>query len=248
MPAQKDDRPAFWASTPEAKLKELNCTPQGLSTAEAASRLSSYGPNTLNDKVKTSDLVLFLNQFKSPIMILLLVAAGLSFFTGDHTGSSIIVAIVVASNLLSFFQERGANGAIDKLLGLIQATSSTLRDGKSVEIPTSQVVPGDIVLLHAGDIVPADGLILTLNRLSANESTMTGESFPVEKQLGVVDAGTSISKRFNSLFAGTFVQSGSAQLLVCATGRLTELGSSSDSLTVRPHETSKEGSVFLASS
>lgn len=233
-------RPAFWASEPDAEIQKLKTTNRGLSAAEAGARLVQYGPNTLNERAKTSDLILFLSQFRSPIMILLMVAAGLSAGTGDPTDASIIFAIIIGSNLLSFFQERGANGAIEKLLGLIQSTTRTLRDGNEVEIPTSQIVPGDVVLLHAGDIVPADGLILTLNQLSANESTMTGESFPVEKQLGAVDAKASLSKRMNSLFAGTFVQSGSAELLVCATGRQTELGSISDSLRVRPQETDFE--------
>ena len=236
---------AFWVQDPNQATQDLSSSRDGLTSAEAGRRLASNGPNVLAGKARSSDFILLLSQFRSPIIILLLVAALLSFFTRDHTGASIIIGIVFASNLLSFFQERGANGAITKLLGLIQSKTRTLRDGTPVDLPNSDIVVGDVVLLHAGDIVPADGLILELNQLSTNESTMTGESFPVEKSLGSVAADASISKRTNSLFAGTFVQSGSARLLICATGQQTELGSISDSLRSRPAETDFEHGIRL---
>jgi magnesium-transporting ATPase (P-type) len=133
--------------------------------------------------------------------------------------AGIILGIVLVSGLLSFWQERGANDAVEKLLAIVQVKATVLRDGKSVDIPVEEVVPGDIVLLTAGDVIPGDCLILESNELFADEATLTGETYPVEKQPGILPADTPLAKRSNSLFMGTHVVSGSATAAVVHTAK-----------------------------
>ena len=191
----------------------------------------------------TRALSLLLAQFKSPIILILLVAAGLSLFLGEATDALIILAIVLASGLLGFWQEWGAADALEKLLALVQTRASVLRDGRPVEVPVEQVVPGDVVLLHAGDIIPGDGRILDETDLFVAEATLTGETFPVEKAAGAVPPDAPLGRRTNCLFLGTSVVSGTARLLVVHTGRDTEFGRISGSLRLRPPETGFERGI-----
>ena len=163
-------------------------------------------------------------------------AACLSVATGDTTNGSIILVIVFGSGFLSFLQEHGAEGAVEQLLALIQVKATVLRDGSPVEIPSDQIARGDVVLLKAGDLVPADGLVLEENQLTTNEAALTGETFPAEKQVGVVSADAGIAQRTNSLFSGTYVASGAGKMLVTHTGRTTEFGQISESLRQSPPE------------
>ena len=139
---------------------------------------------------------------------------GLSLFLGEVTDASIILAIVLASGLLGFGQEWGAADALKKLLALVQTKASVLRDGQPVDVPSEQVVPGDVVLLHAGDIIPGDGRILDESDLFVAEATLTGETFPVEKAVGAVPPDSPLARRTNCVFLGTSVVSGTARLLV----------------------------------
>ncbi|HSX25904.1 MAG TPA: HAD-IC family P-type ATPase, partial [Chlamydiales bacterium] len=154
---------------------------QGLTQAEAAERLRKDGPNSLKRPEKARGLRLFFSQFKSPLILLLIGAGILSFSLGGRIDSSIICTIVVLSGLLGFFQERGAIHSLEKLLKLVETKAMVRREGKEEEIPLEQVVVGDIVVLNAGDIVPADCQVIEANRLFVDESTLTGESVPVEK-------------------------------------------------------------------
>lgn len=181
---------AFWSIPGSELLQKLETTPQGLTEEEAGKRLAQYGPNLLESRKKTDVLTLLLGQFKSPIILILLFAAGLSFFLGDPTDAAIILAIVMASGLLGFWQEHGASDAVEKLLAIVQIKAEVLRDGTSKEIPVEEIVPGDLVVLSAGNVVPGDCLILESKDLYLDEAALTGETYPVEKTAQVLPAET----------------------------------------------------------
>jgi P-type Mg2+ transporter len=233
----------FWDTPSADLLAEIDTTAKGLQSAEAAKRLVRYGPNTLRARKRTDTLSLLLGQFKSPIILILIVAAGVSLFLRDRVDAGIILGIVVVSGLLGFWQERGATDAVEKLLAIVQVKSAVLRDGRSIDIPVEEVVPGDIVLLDAGDVIPGDCLLLESNELFADEATLTGETYPVEKQPGVLPADTPLAKRSNSLFMGTHVVSGSATAVVVHTAKDTEFGQVSERLRLRSAETEFEHGV-----
>jgi len=224
----------FWSVPASVLLNRLKTTPAGLTSAEAQRRLDLYGPNLLKSKRKTDSLTLLLAQFKSPIIIILLGAAILSYFLADKADAIIICFIVLISSLLGFWQERGAANALAKLLAVVQIKAAVWRDGKQGEIPVERVVPGDIVTLAAGDVIPGDCLLLTSNELFVDEAALTGETYPAEKSVTVLPAETSLNQRVNTLFMGTHVVSGSAQALVLGTGTQTEFGKVSERLVLRP--------------
>ncbi len=146
----------FWSLSTEQALDQMHATAAGLSQQDAKQRLSQYGANSLTQKHKSNALTLLINQFKSPIILILIFAAGLSIFLRDATDAIIILAIIIISGLLGFWQERGASNAVEKLLALVQVKATVLRQGLEQEIPHENVVPGDIVLLAAGGSIPGD--------------------------------------------------------------------------------------------
>ncbi len=221
-------------------LQQTHSTTAGLSRQDAKQRLSEYGANSFKQKHKSSALMLLLNQFKSPIILILIFAAVLSIFLQDAADATIILVIVLISGLLGFWQERGASNAVEKLLALVQVKATVLRDGQSQEIPNEDVVPGDIVLLCAGKNIPGDCLILESKDLSVDEAALTGETYPVDKLSGVLPAATGLGHRANSLYMGTNVISGTAKAVVVHTGKETEFGKVSERLKLRPPETEFE--------
>ena len=235
--------PSFWNLPTEKLLEQLHSSPQGLTTPESQKRLIQYGANSLKQKRKSHTFSLLLNQFKSPIILILMGAAILSSFLGDIINSLIILAIVLFSGLLGFWQERGAADAIAKLLAMVEVKARILRDGKLKDIPLDEVVPGDIVQVSAGDNIPGDCLILESQTLSIDEATLTGETYPVAKNVGVLPTETGLSQRTNSLLIGTHVVSGSATAVVVHTGKMTEFGKISERLKLRPPETEFETGI-----
>ncbi|MEH2306530.1 magnesium-translocating P-type ATPase [Nostoc sp.] len=232
--------PSFWSLPAEQVLDQLKSSHQGLSRQEAQQRLTQYGANSLKQKRQSSTLLLLLNQFKSPIILILIAAAILSSFLGDVIDTIIILTIVLISGLLGFWQERGARDAVTKLLALVQVKATVLRDGKSQEISNEEVVPGDIVLLAAGDSIPGDCLILESKDLSVNEAALTGETYPADKLGGVLPNEVGLSQRTNTLYMGTNAISGTAKAVVVQTGKQTEFGKVSERLKLRPPETEFE--------
>lgn len=232
--------PSFWNLPTEQVLQQLKSNLQGLSRKEAQQRLTEYGANSLKQKQQSHTLILLLNQFKSPIILILIAAAILSGFLGDAVDTVIILGIVIISGLLGFWQERGATDAVAKLLALVQVKATVLRDGQAQEIPNENVVPGDIVLLAAGDSIPGDCLILESKDLSVNEAALTGETYPADKLSGVLPAEAGLSQRTNTLYTGTNVISGTAKAVVVQTGKQTEFGKVSERLKLRPPETEFE--------
>ena len=224
-------------------LQKLQTTTEGLNSSESDERLQKYGANLLKPKKSSDALKIFFSQFKSPITLILLFASGLSFFLGETTDTVIIVTIILISSLLGFWQEKGAADAFKKLLATVQIRTAVLRDSEEKEIPVEEIVPGDIIILNAGDIIPADCLILDSKDLFVSEATLTGETYPVEKIIGVLKAETPLAKRTNSLWMGTSVVSGSGKVLAVFTGKETEFGKISDRLKLRPPETEFEKGI-----
>lgn len=197
----------------------------------------------MKPKNRSDALTLLLAQFKSPVILILIFAAGLSFFLGDPLNALIILVIIFVSSLLGFWQERSATNAVEKLLAIVQVKAMVLRDGNQKEIPVEEIVPGDIVILNAGDLIPGDCLVLESKDLFVNEASLTGETYPVEKTTGILPPETSLSQRTNSVFMGTNVVSGSANAVVVGTGAKTEFGKVSERLKLRPPETEFEHGV-----
>ncbi len=237
----------FWSSSSEDMMRRLGSGPTGLSDTEALRRLKARtAGRTVRGRGSgrlRADAGLFLNQFKSPIVLILVVAATLSAFLHDMADSGIIMAIVLVSASLGFWQERGAAGAVAKLLAMVRVSATVIRDAVRREIPLEEVVPGDVVRLSAGDAIPGDCLVLESQDLAVDESAVTGETFPAEKYPGVLDPATTLGQRKNSLFLGTHVVSGTATALVAATGGDTEFGKVSERLRLRPPETDFERGI-----
>ena len=222
--------PTFWNSDPQQLFQNLKTSKEGLTSSEAAIRQQTYGPNQLSKSSRSSGIMLFLGQFKSPITLLLIGAAILSYFLHDPTDALIIMFIVLVSSILGFWQEKGAGDAIHKLLSIVQLKANVLRDKQWAEIPLREIVPGDIVKLSAGDSVPADSLLIESNELFTDEAAFTGETFPAEKKTGVIPADSPMAKRSNTLYMGSHVTSGTATALVVYTGLSTEFGKISKQL------------------
>jgi Mg2+-importing ATPase len=234
---------AFWAISAEKLLAQLGSTSAGLTGGEARTRLARGGANQLRPRKRTDKLTLLLAQFKSPLILILLFAAGLSFFLHDRTDALIIATIVAASGLLGFWQERGAAHALEALLAVVQNRTKVLRDSAEIEVPVEEAVPGDVVMLSAGASVPGDCLILESQDLYIDEATLTGETYPVAKMVQTLPAETPLGQRTNTLFMGTHVVSGSARAVVVRTGAATEFGRVSQRLRLRPPETEFERGV-----
>jgi len=233
----------FWTIPPTEILSRLESSSQGLSAAEARRRLSQYGSNLLTPKKRSDTLTLLISQFKSPIILILLFATGLSFFLHDHVNALIILAIVLGSGLLGFWQERGAANAVEKLLAIVQIKATALRDGVTTKVPLQEIVPGDVVLVSAGDVIPGDCLVIESKALYVDEATLTGETYPVGKSVEVTDAEAPLAQRKNVLWMGTHVVSGSSTAVVVHTGKQTEFGKVSERLELRPEETEFERGV-----
>ncbi|MEO7310734.1 MAG: magnesium-translocating P-type ATPase [Chitinophagaceae bacterium] len=215
----------FWQFDTGYWFKKLNSSDLGL-TKEAAEDILRH--TVSSGKAKSGfqkDVLLFFAQFKSPLMWLLIGAVIISAFLGDTSDVFIILFIVLSTGLLSFFQERNAGRVVEKLQSMIALKSMVIRNGNAEEVVNSSVVTGDIVEFNAGDMVPADCLLTESNELFVNEASLTGESFPVAKQIGVIDEKTELNKRSNCLWEGTNIVSGTAKALVISTGGQTIFGS-----------------------
>ena len=207
--------------------------PEGLSTQEAADRLKENGPNVLDSRSRNSSWSLLIRQFESPIILILFAATIISMFLGEVTDGSIILAIIIPSGLLGFWQEHRASKTMQSLMSRVQVHVEVIRDGKEVTIPIADVVVGDLVVLRAGDLVPADLHAVEATGLMVDESALTGESFPREKNVGDIDRTKPLAERTSELFFGTHVVSGVGQGIVVKTGRDTEFGEIAKSLNAR---------------
>jgi Mg2+-importing ATPase len=233
----------YWTLTAEQLIAALHTSNNGIQQADAESRIKQYGPNTLKAQRKTSAVGLLLRQFKSPLVLILIFAAIVSAFVGEWTDAIIILAVILSSTLLGFVQEYRASNAVEKLRSQVTIKSSVLRGGKPQMLPSEQVVPGDVVLLSAGSLIPADGIVLEANDFFVNQAVLTGETFPVEKLPGIVPDKASLAERTNCVFMGTSVRSGTAHVLIVEIGKATVFGQIAERLSLRPALTDFEHGV-----
>jgi Mg2+-importing ATPase len=233
----------FWSKELIETARSVNSSIDGLSVRDARDILQHVGLNRIQSKERVTPLGLFLNQFKSPIVIILIFATVISAFLRDWVDAVIILLIVMGSALLSFFQEYNASNAAEKLKEQVSFKTDVLRDGKPASISTEEIVPGDVVLLSAGSLIPADGLVIEARDFFVNQAVLTGETFPVEKMPGILPENAGIAERTNVVFMGTNVRSGNAKVLIVQTGLQTAFGKIADRLTLRPPETEFERGI-----
>jgi Mg2+-importing ATPase len=231
----------FWHSSLAALQSELGSGPAGLSAAEAAERLERFGPNILRPRRQRALALQFLSRFANPLVLLLLAAAAISAFTGDVASFDIIAALVVMSVTLDFLQEHRAGRAAEALKRSVALRATVVRDGRPLETTADRIVPGDVVLLGPGALVPADGRLIEVRDFFVNQALLTGESYPAEKRADELKApAADLAGAVNAAFMGTSVVGGTARLLVCRTGAASSLGEISDSLLARPPATAFE--------
>nr|AQS29757.1 hypothetical protein [uncultured bacterium] len=214
----------WYTLPPERVFKKLKTSKSGLIAEEVKKRLKKFGYNKLPEEKKASGLVILLNQFKSPLVYVLLGAAIISFFLQDLTDTAIILVAVFINTILGFYQENKANRAITYLRKLIDLKAKVLRNNNEIEISAKELVPGDIIFLEAGDKIPADARLIRVDNFQVVEAALTGESVPSDKNLKGMDRGTPLADRENMVYSGTIVSHGRAKAVVCETGIDTELG------------------------
>lgn len=218
-------------------MAALGTSPQGLPESEASSRLKRFGLNAVEERKDVAAFRLFLRQFESPLVLILVLGAFLSLALAEWTEASIILAIIGGSAILGFLQEHRASKAVAALHDRLALTGRVLRDGQEKIIKVEFIVPGDIILLSAGNLVPCDGLVLEAKDFLVSEASLTGESYPVEKQPGILPSDTQLAHRTNAVFLGTSVRSGTAKVLAVHTGKGTIFGAVAARLKSRPLET-----------
>ena len=214
----------MWQKNRMELFRELNCSGEGLTAAEAAGRLKQYGPNELQGGHRKSVLRIFLEQFADFLVVILIMAAVVSAVLGDVESTVVIMAVITMNAILGTVQTVKAAASLDSLKRMSAPTAKVVRDGYVLPIPGREVVPGDVVVLEAGDSVCADGRLLESASLKCAESALTGESLPVEKDIHEIEGEVPLGDRKNMVFSGSFVTYGRARFLVTATGMDTEMG------------------------
>lgn len=228
---------SWWSLSPDELLAALHSSPDGLNPREASRRLRAHGRNAVRADDTPGWPRLLGRQFASPLVLILLFGAVVSLVLRDWTEAAIILAIVIGSALLGFAQEARASAAIARLRRRLALHAQVRRGGELHTVPTAQLVPGDIVQLAAGHLVPADALLLEARDFLVTEAALTGESMPVEKQPGLSVADAPLARRENCVFLGSSVRSGTATVLVAATGPDTAFGAIAAQLAQREPET-----------
>ncbi|MBM3248047.1 MAG: HAD-IC family P-type ATPase [Candidatus Omnitrophica bacterium] len=214
----------WYQQTIEEVFSHLQTSRAGLADQEAKARLDKYGLNQLLSKKKESRLLIFIKQFKSPLIYILLFAALVSLFVGKTTNALVILFVLGSNAVMGFIQESRAQSTMDSLKELSSPKAKIIRSGEIKEIPTKEIVPGDIVLVESGSKVPADARVIESVRLQVDESALTGESQSVYKVVDSIKLETTVADRLNMLFAGTVIASGRGKAVVVSTGMDTEIG------------------------
>ena len=219
--------------TQKELFNTLETSKNGITQRQAESRLEKYGLNELKKTQSFTALKAFLAQFQSSLVVILIIAAIVSYFIAGHEGESpvdaIVIGVIVLLNaFLGFIQEYKAEKSLEHLRNMLVPMSRVIRDGKTMEIPSKQLVPGDILLISEGDTVSADARLLSASRLQVNEAALTGESLPRQKDTKKYPEKTALADRNNMIYQGTDVVGGSGMAVVVSTGMFTELGKISD--------------------
>jgi Mg2+-importing ATPase len=233
----------WWSEPAERLLERLGSRREGLASDEAAARLRAHGPNALRPQARLAGLRLLLRQFQSPLVAILAFAALIAALVGDWTDAAMVLVILAGSALLGFVQEYRASAVMDRLRARVRARATVLREGQPATVLPEEIVPGDVVLLAAGSLIPADGVVLDARDLFVSQSALTGEAFPVEKQPGTSAADATLAERSHCVFMGTSVRSGTGRALIVATGAATAYGAIAERLRLRPPETDFERGI-----
>jgi Ca2+-transporting ATPase len=215
---------AWHSQSVDTVLEELDTDPVGLTKDEASLRLEKYGPNELQETKRVTALQIFLNQFTDVFVIMLLIATLISFVVGEIPDALTIAAIVVLNAIVGFVQEYRSEKAMEAMRKLAAPKARLMRNGQEVQVPAKNVVPGDIVLLEAGDRIPADGRVIEAVELRTNEAVLTGESTQVDKRIDAVKEKAPVADRKNMVFTATHVTYGRGKAVVTSTGMTTEFG------------------------
>ena len=205
-------------------LKELHVTKEGLTAGQAETLLLEKGENVLMEGKKKSVLAVFAEQFCDLLVVILIAAAVISMFSGNVESTIVIVAVIILNAVLGTVQHEKAKKSLESLKSLSSPNAKVIRGGQKIEVPSAKVVPGDILLLEAGDMVVADGRILNNYSLQVNESSLTGESTNVDKEEGTIDSEMPLADRTNMVYSGSLVTYGRAMVVVTGTGMDTEIG------------------------
>ena len=214
----------YYLQTKDEVLKEFKTGSDGLSTKQAEENLAKYGKNALVEGKKKTAFQVFLEQFKDLMVIILIIAAVISAFTGDLESTLVIIAVLILNAILGTVQHVKAEKSLESLKSLSSPSAKVLRNGEKIEIDSKDVVPGDIMLLEAGDMVTADGRILDNYSLQVNESSLTGESTNIDKADVDFDHEIPLGDRLNMVYSSSLVTYGRANVLVTGTGMNTEIG------------------------
>lgn len=222
-----------------------NTVPTGLTSADAAARLVQFGPNEVVGRARMRPLIAFFKKFNSPLLWIIMVAAGISLFVGERTNAVILVVMILLSVVLDFVNTYRSERAVESLVAAVITKTTVIRDGREQDISIHDVVPGDVVKLSAGNVVPADGYLTDSKDVFVNESALTGESLPVEKVHGNRETGDDslVAGRKDAVFMGTSIVSGFATMVVVRTGRHTEFGRIAERLTAEERQTDFERSM-----
>lgn len=216
---------SYFNRSPEETLRELGSADGGLTTAQAAAQTEKFGPNALAEGKRKSVAAVFLEQFKDLLVVILLIAAVISLISGEGGSTAVIFIVLILNAILGTVQHFKAEKSLESLKALSSPSAKVLRDGKKTEVPSKEIVPGDVVLLEAGDLVVADGRILENFSLKVNESSLTGESEGVDKDSATISAEkVPLGDQKNMVFSGSLVTYGRATVAITATGMQTELG------------------------
>lgn len=231
-----DSLPPYFAQSSDDVLGVLRSDSQGLSQTEAEIRLNSFGRNELRETQRISLLAIFLSQFKSLVMIILIIATLVSWLLGEWLEAAVIMVILVLIAVFGFLQVFKAEQAMQALRQLATPKATVLRDGKRIEIDAKDLVPGDVLVLETGNIVPADARLLETANLHIQEAALTGESESVKKQTEAVDIKSVLAEQTNMVFSSTIVTQGRGKAVVTATSMSTEIGKIAALLQETPQE------------
>ena len=215
----------YFSKSKDEILQEFEVTEKGLSYSEATERIKKYGKNKLNDEEKVSTLTVFLSQFKDFLVIILIIASIISAVSGNIESTVVILVVIIINAILGTVQHIKAEESISSLKSLSSPKTKVLRDGEKVELSSEEIVPGDLIYVEAGDLIPADGRVIESFSLLVNESSLTGESEGVEKKSDIIVAEElALGDQKNMVFSGSLVSYGRGVILVTSTGMNTELG------------------------
>jgi Ca2+-transporting ATPase len=229
---------SYYQSSVKQVIEELHSTEQGLNQEDILALQIAFGENKLVETKQKSKFLLFFYQFTDLMILILMVAAAISFIVGEHTDAYVILAIILANAWMGFSQENNAEKSVKLLKQMSPQFSMVIRNGNTEKVETTDIVPGELVILNAGDMVPADGRLLSIHSFKTDESSLTGESQSAEKQLEpIVENGLAVGDQSNMVFKGTSVTAGSANMMVTTIGMQTELGKIASLLKTKTQKT-----------